>query len=118
NIVFNSIECSLRGKVFSKIDCQRASQQTLNIDITIGDQPADNIFGICELTVVPKGQRMIMPLKDFKMDFCHLKRNSKAKSMLGSYYRAVNRSAVMPPGDCPFSSVSIHVLYMSLKNYI
>ncbi|XP_020818145.1 uncharacterized protein LOC110191600 [Drosophila serrata] len=45
-----------------------------------------------------------MPLKDFKMDFCHLKRNSKAKSMLGSYYRAVNRSAVMPPGDCPFSS--------------
>ncbi|KAH8237271.1 hypothetical protein KR038_008965, partial [Drosophila bunnanda] len=111
-LVFNTIECSLKGKVFSKIDCQRASNQTLNINITIGDQPADNIFGLCELKVVLKGQRKRMPLKTFKMDFCHLNRDSKAKSLLGGYYRAVYRSVVNLPDKCPFSSVSIHVLYI------
>ncbi|KAH8309480.1 hypothetical protein KR059_010763, partial [Drosophila kikkawai] len=104
-VVYNSIECSLRGKVFSKIYCQRTSRQSLNIDVTIGEQPADNIFGLCELTLTSKGQRKMRPLKGFKLDLCHLKRNSKTQSLLGSYHRAMSRAAVNLPARCPFSKV-------------
>ncbi|KAH8290844.1 hypothetical protein KR054_006405, partial [Drosophila jambulina] len=112
-LVYNSIECSLKGKVISKINCQRASRQTLNIDITIGDQPADNIFGLCELALMPKGQRKMRPLKNLKLDFCNLKKNSKAKSLLGSYYRAVSKAVVNLPARCPFSRVGVRVLSIS-----
>jgi len=107
-VVFNSIECTLRNNVFSKIECQLYSRTALNVFVTIGDQKAaDNLVGVCDVQLMNVGQNKFTRIKNLRLDFCQLKKHTDTRSLLGAYYQAIRRAVVNFPDKCPFQKVSV-----------
>ncbi|XP_044251871.1 uncharacterized protein [Drosophila takahashii] len=118
-IVFNSIECSLKNNVFSKIDCHLYSRLALNVFFKINEQKAaDKMVGVCEVDLFTQGKIKVTRIKNLRLDFCQLKKHTETRSMLGVHYLALRRSVGNFPDKCPFqknTSYSVNRLYIDWK---
>ncbi|XP_041563295.1 uncharacterized protein LOC121466832 [Drosophila elegans] len=128
-IVFNSIECSMKNKVFSRVDCHLQTRLSLNIFLTINDQKdVDKLTGVCDVKIDPQGQQKMIRVKNIKLDFCQLKKNSEKGSIIGIYYTVIRKALVGFP-ECPIQKNTTLALkrlhmgwqdvpkYMPLSNY-
>nr|XP_017086995.1 uncharacterized protein LOC108118715 [Drosophila bipectinata] len=107
-IVFYTMECTLKTKQFSKIICQVDSPVSLTVNVTIAEkEPAHNVLAIIELQVFPEGHRKMMRLKNIRVELCNLKKLIDKKSLMGIYYKSLRRAAANFPDKCPFQKVSI-----------
>ncbi|XP_044251965.1 uncharacterized protein [Drosophila takahashii] len=118
-IVFNSIECSLRNNVFSKSECQLYSRLALNVFVTIGDQKAaDKMVAVCEVDLFNNGHKKVTRIKNLRLEFCQLKKHTETRSLQGIYYLALRRAAVNFPEKCPFqknTTYSVNRLHIDWK---
>ncbi|KAH8401641.1 hypothetical protein KR009_006948, partial [Drosophila setifemur] len=107
-IVFYSIECSIKTKLFSKVLCLIESPLELTINVTIAEQEAaNNIVGLIDLKVFPEGKKM-MRLKNIRLELCHLKKFTDKRSLTGMYYKGLRQAAANFPEKCPFLKVSFY----------
>ncbi|KAH8348342.1 hypothetical protein KR084_006656, partial [Drosophila pseudotakahashii] len=117
-IVFNSIECSLKNHVFSKIDCHLYSRLALNVFFTISEQKsADKLVGACEVDLFNQGKKKVTRIKNLRLDFCQLKKHTETRSLQGIYYLALRRAAVNFPEKCPFQKVS-YILFLDPRHLL
>ncbi|XP_044313253.1 uncharacterized protein LOC123037274 [Drosophila rhopaloa] len=129
-IIFNSINCSMRNKVFSKVECQLHSRLALNILAIVSDQKAvDKLTAVCDAKIFPENQQKMIRVRNLKLDFCSLKKNTEKVSLIGIYYNVIRKSIVSFPDKCPFKKNSILAVrqlkigsedvpqYLPLSNY-
>ncbi|KAH8320353.1 hypothetical protein KR067_000171, partial [Drosophila pandora] len=110
-IVFYTMECTLKTKQFSKIVCQVDSPVSLTVNVTIAEkEPASNVLAIIELQVFPEGHRKMMRLKNIRVELCNLKKLIDKKSLMGIYYKSLRRAAANFPEKCPFQKNTTYSL--------
>ncbi|KAH8272842.1 hypothetical protein KR018_003306, partial [Drosophila ironensis] len=110
-IVFHTMQCSLKNKLFSKIVCHLDSPTSLTIHVSIAEQePANNVLAVIELKLFPEGYRKMMRLKNIRVDLCNLKRLVDKKSLMGIYYKSLRRAAANFPDKCPFKKNTTYSL--------
>ncbi|KAI8038449.1 uncharacterized protein LOC128254588 [Drosophila gunungcola] len=120
HVVFNNIECSMRNKVFSRVDCHLQTRLALNIFATINDQKAvDKLMGVCDVKIDPHGQQKMIRVRNIKLDFCQLKKNTENGYIIGIYYSVIRKAIVDFPDKCPFqknTTLAIKRLHMGWQD--
>ncbi|XP_050743289.1 uncharacterized protein LOC122818141 [Drosophila biarmipes] len=116
-VVFDSMECTLRNNVFSKIECQLYSRMALNVIFTIGERKAaDKLLGVCDVKLFNKGQSKVTRIKNLRLEFCELKKHTETRSLLGQYYQAIRKAVANFPDKCPFQKNTTY--FINRLNFI
>ncbi|KAH8272841.1 hypothetical protein KR018_003307, partial [Drosophila ironensis] len=105
-IVFNSMKCTIKSKLISKVLCSVDTPFSLTIHVTIGEQESlSNVTALTGLKMWAYGREKGMHVKNLRVELCQLKKMVAKKSMLGIIYKSFRRSAANFPEKCPFERV-------------
>ncbi|XP_043064317.1 uncharacterized protein LOC122320136 [Drosophila ficusphila] len=109
-VIFNTIECMIRSKILSKLNCRLETRMALSVAATVNHIKAvDKLEAVFDAKLIPNGQKPI-PIKNIKVDYCHLKKYITNRSVMATYYKAFRRAAVNFPNKCPFLKNTTYLL--------
>ncbi|SPP75895.1 Hypothetical predicted protein [Drosophila guanche] len=115
-ILFNSMKCSLRGKVLAAVECRQESRQALGLILTTQELEAtNNIVGVFELRLSIYGQLKRLTMKNIRLELCHRWEQRGKKSLMGLFYKGLRRAENNLPNQCPFRrNTSYFIRHMEL----
>ncbi|XP_033234017.1 uncharacterized protein [Drosophila pseudoobscura] len=106
-IVFNTMKCSLSGKVFANIECRLETRKALSLILTTDElKTADNVVGVFELRLSIYGQTKTITMKKIRLDLCQLRAQRDKKSLMRLFYKGLRTANHNLPDKCPFLRVS------------
>ncbi|EDW36369.1 GL17756 [Drosophila persimilis] len=102
-IVFNTMKCSLSGKVFANIECRPETREALSLILTTNElKTADNVVGVFELRLSIYGQTKTITMKKIRLDLCQLRAQRYKKSLMRLFYKGLRTANHNLPDKCPF----------------
>lgn len=103
-LIFTQIQCPIKSKLVTKIDCYLENDSALGIEVTTNNKDVFSVVGMANINLHIHGRKNIMRLNGFRLEICKALVPTTRPSMVTFLYSGIQKTK-NNLHKCPFKRV-------------
>lgn len=103
-LIFTQIQCPVRSKLVTKVNCYLESDNALAVEVTTNNEDVSSLVGMANLNLFIHGRKNVMRLNGFRLEICKVLGATTRPSMVTFLYEGIQKTE-NNLHKCPFKRV-------------